>query len=454
MASAELIKPASEKLTPTVVAVSRFRALDSGLLYGTFFLLLFGPLALGAVEPWAVFVLSLGATILFLLWVYRQLKSGSLAVVPNPLFAPMLGFGAVVGLQLAFRTSAYSYATQSSALLYCVYAVFAFVAAQFLQRTTQVKILARTLSIYGFSVSFFAIVQSLSANGKLYWIRTPELGGWIYGPYVSHNHYAGLMEMLFPVALVAALSRNARGNWKWALGAAAVLMASTIFLSGSRGGMIAFLVQMVVLGTILARERNRRSTWTVAAVLVLIAALMLWVGGQEIVRRIVSIDSEAHSELNNGLRLRIDADGLRMLAKKPVIGWGLGTFPAVYPQFRSFYTNKFVNRAHDDYLQLLVETGVLGGAMALWFVVALYRAALKKLPNWQWDINGAVALATLLGCTGILVHSFLDSNLQIPANAALFYAFAAIAAADTNFGSHRKVRHHRKDTSQHMANVQ
>ena len=76
-----------------------------------------------------------------------------------------------------------------------------------------------------------------------------------------------------------------------------------------------------------------------------------------------------------------------------------------------------MNEAHDDYLQLLVEMGGLGFATMLWFVVVMYRGAVKKLGNWPEDINGAVALAAMLGATGILVHGFVDFNLQIPANA-------------------------------------
>ena len=60
------------------------------------------------------------------------------------------------------------------------------------------------------------------------------------------------------------------------------------------------------------------------------------------------------------MRLNIDRDEFRMFLKKPVLGWGLGTFPVVYPQFRTFYTNSFVNEAHNDYLQLLTEMGLLG----------------------------------------------------------------------------------------------
>jgi O-antigen ligase len=115
----------------------------------------------------------------------------------------------------------------------------------------------------------------------------------------------------------------------------------------------------------------------------------------------------------------------------------------VYPQFRSFYTRFFVNQAHNDYLQLLVETGLAGFGIALWFVVLTFRRARAKLENWTETANGTLTVAALLGCVGILVHGFLDFNLQIPANAALFYVLCAIAAAAPLQESQRR-RHTRR----------
>jgi O-antigen ligase len=114
----------------------------------------------------------------------------------------------------------------------------------------------------------------------------------------------------------------------------------------------------------------------------------------------------------------------------------LGVFPEVYPQFSSLSTNLQVGMAHNDYLQLLVEMGALGFATALWFLLTLFRSALKKLKYSPPDRNTAVTLAAMLGVTGILVHSFVDFNLQIPANAALFYGLCMIAAMEPRFGRH------------------
>jgi len=81
---------------------------------------------------------------------------------------------------------------------------------------------------------------------------------------------------------------------------------------------------------------------------------------------------------------------------------------------------------------------LLGFAMMAWFLITLYRHALGKVGKWTSEVSGAVTLACILGLTGILVHSLFDFNLQIPANAALFYVFCTIAAAPPLFQRSRK----------------
>jgi len=306
-----------------------------------------------------------------------------------------------------------------------------FVVTQTLRRSSQFEMLAKLFTGYGAVVATFAVLQGLGPNGKLYWIRTSEQGGAIYGPYVNHNHYAGLMEMLMPFPLVLAATHFTSGNRKVVVAGIAALMAASIFLSGSRGGMAAFIAQMVVLGVLMARKREGgwRQPLMLGSFLAVVIVFLVWMGGNALTQRLISIHSEAREEINGGIRLSIDRDCLRMLIKRPILGWGLGTFPTVYPEFRSFYTTFFVNQAHNDYLQLLVETGLAGFSIAVWFMVVIARRAKGKLNNWTETASGSVTVAALLGILGILVHSFVDFNLQIPANAALFYVLCAVAAS-------------------------
>jgi O-antigen ligase len=198
-------------------------------------------------------------------------------------------------------------------------------------------------------------------------------------------------------------------------------MASTIFLSGSRGGMLSFVLEIVVFGALtLVQKRNPRVALGMVAVCVLVLAFLVFLGKGQVLGRL--------GDLGPGIRLNITKDCLRMFSHRPVLGWGLGTFPTVYPSYRSFYTNLFVNEAHNDYAQLLVETGLLGFGLMLWFLVRLYRSGWPTSRRWEFKWDGAVSLAALLGCTGLLLHSFVDFNLQIPANAAMFYVLCGLAA--------------------------
>jgi O-antigen ligase len=427
--------------TDPAVRASHASALDPVIFYGVFVLLLFGPLAFGAVEAWSIFILEAGAALLLLLWTVRQATSGELSVLGNALFAPMLVFAICIGLQLATGRTAYRYETSSAGLLYCAYGILCFLVIQVVRRTAQVQALTLILTVYGFLLASFAILQSLSSTSQLYWLRTPRSGGWIYGPYVNHNHYAGLMEMLVPVPLIFSLTRGARGPRRAMAALAAALMASTIFLSGSRGGMLALAVQITLLAAVMTwQQKGRKAAVALAIFLLVGVGLMAWLGGSELTKRLVSIHSETRTELSGGLRIQMDRDALKMFVRKPLSGWGLGVFPAVYPQFRSFSTNFFINEVHNDYLQLLVEMGGLGFVTMLWFVWALYRNGARKLHNWTEDTNGAVALVAILGVTGILVHSFFDFNLQVPANAALFYVLCVVAAMEPRFGLSRRRR--------------
>jgi O-antigen ligase len=205
-------------------------------------------------------------------------------------------------------------------------------------------------------------------------------------------------------------------------------MASSIFLSGSRGGMAAFMVQTIFFAAcLIAQRRGRRPALMLAAFLLLTLGFLVWFGGSQISDRLATLHDTWRSDAVSG-RWAIVRDSGAMFTSKPLLGWGLGTFPVVYPQFRSFYTNLFVNQAHNDYLQVLVEMGILGFAATLVFLVLLYRYGLKRQPEAS-GFSHYVRLAALMGCTGIVVHSLTDFNLHIPANAAWFFALAALATA-------------------------
>lgn len=440
---------ATSSVTPPETGLRQKIAPDSLLLSGVFGVLFFGPMAFGAGSPWATFVVEVSAALLFSLWIWKQAAANEVKIRENPLYAPILAFAGVVVVQLVFGWTVYRHDTLSQALLYLAYGLLAFLASQCLRRSTQAKAVAVAISAYGVALASFALIQGLTSNGKLYWIFTPHFGGWIYGPYVNHSHYAGLMEMLVPVPLVFCLTRFAKGRLRLAAAGGAALMAGTIFFSGSRGGMVAIVIEFVVLGLILVKvEGSSKAARGLGYFAVMVVCLLIGVGGVELSQRVATLSSETRHELSGGVRWTINKDSIQMFARKPILGWGLGTFSTAYPQFRTFYTDFFINEAHDDYLQLLVETGLAGFVTMLWFLTRMFRSAMRKLRDWPNEISGAVTLACLLGCVGILVHSFVDFNLQVPANAAWFYVICVLAASPHPIESRHRVRRVRSSRNQ------
>jgi len=420
------LKIASYVVVDTADSISLERGRESGILrwvivLGLCALLIFAVLAFGAVEEWSTFAFEAGAAILFLVWAGRQVVSGQVRLSKNPLYLPALLFFLLLLAQVGLRTSAYGYVTRYEVLQYVSYGIVLLIAAECVREGDARQKFAMVLIVFGVLYAFFALAQELTSNGKFFWVYTPRFNGSIYGSYVNHDHYAGLMEMLVPFPLVASMGHLLSGGKRALVAFCAILMASTIILSGSRGGMLSLVLEIVVFATLtLVQRRNPRVALGAAAVCVLVLVFLVFLGKVQVLGRL--------GNLGPDMRLKITKDCLRMFSHRPVLGWGLGTFPTVYPGYRSFYTNLFVNEAHNDYAQLLVETGLLGFGLMLWFLIRLYKYGLPTSRRWEFKWDGAVSLAALLGCTGLLLHSFVDFNLQIPANAAMFYVLCGLAA--------------------------
>jgi O-antigen ligase len=407
--------------------------LSFGLVAGICALLGFGPLAFGAVQPWSIFVLELGVSLLVILWAAREFVNGQFHIVPNPLYIPIALFAGVVLIQIALHRTAYWYATWSKGLLWASYAGLFFVVSQVFSQRRWISAFGFFCVGYGFLLSLFAIVQQFTSNGKIYWVVSNRYGGWIYGPYVNHAHYAGLMEMLVPFPIIFAIISSAGKAGRAFFLFAAVVTCSTIFLSQSLGGMIAFSAEMAVLSLILFW--NGRSAYReillFGALCVALVSWLAWLRPPGLVERLARLLNPIADAGATG-RVAIIRDCSRMLRQRPVLGWGLGTFPVVYPSFRSFFTNFWVNEAHNDFVQILVETGLAGFACGLAFLTSLFRDGIRNLKHWRSDTGSSLTLAAFLGCIGLLIHGFVDFNLQIPANAAFFFALSALVTTRMN----------------------
>ena len=394
------------------------------LFWGLIGVLCFGTLAFGAATPWGRFVLEAGAALLLVGWGLLGAKAGDFELQWNTVFNPLLCFGLLALAQLLFGLTAYRYATRINLLMLAAYFSMAFLAGQLLVHRKMAIRFVYFCASFGGLYAVFAILQYFTSPGKLYWVQTPKFASYLFGSYVNHNHYAGMIELLVGFPLVLSLSARTAGPIRTLSAFATTLMVVSVFLCGSRGGMIAVTVQMVVAFVLLPRVGNlRRRLVAILVGLTLVVGAVWWLGDAQVFERLSMMANTLDGNAPD-LRQLILKDSLRMWQERPVLGWGLGTFDSTFPSHQSFFFDKAVVYAHDDYLQVLVEEGIVGFGVMLWFVFTVCRRAFRISPDWRESTRRMLPVAALLGCIGLLVHSFTDFNLEMPANGMWFFVLA------------------------------
>ena len=395
------------------------------LRFGVCALVVFGVLAHGAVEDWARAVLETGAGLLFLVWAANAYLKKEERLLISPLLPPLVALSLVVLGQLAFHRTASAYNTRMELQLFLAYLIVLFVAAQAFRTLEDWRGYIWFVMVFGFLVAIFGILQHLTFNGKLYWFREMRYGGIPFGPYANRNHFAGLMELVIPVALVPLVMGKVRRERWFLVGLFAMLPMVALFLSASRGGIISFAVEMAALALLMVLRRAGGRYALAGGVVLLVAVLMVsWLGVRQILERFSSLQT---LEVSVGKRASMRGDTWRIFLDHPWTGTGLGTLQTVFPRYETLYDGKIVNHTHNDYLEALAETGLLGGLCCAWFLAVLFLESMRRLMELNHSLAAALHLSALAGCTGFLVHSLVDFNLHIPANALLFFLMANLA---------------------------
>jgi len=401
--------------------------------------LIMAPLAFGAVQPWAwasLCVLSGGALVL---WAIGCAATRCIRLVVSPMYAVLLLALLLVAGQLVFGRTADPIGTRESLIKLVAYSTIFFLAGQ-LSTDLPPRAWGRlglTIITYVFATAVFAIVQFFSNPHLIYWAVKPRWGGYVFGPYVNHNHYAGLLEVLLPLAIGAVLALPERHALNLA-GAFAVLIGlASVLLCGSRGGSIAVIAELAIfLAILLTRASSESGRATILGALTLAAlatALFVWLDPGSVLNRWEHTASAP--EVAAETRFTMAADSMRMLRSSLISGVGAGAYEVAYPRYQSWVTDSVVDHAHNDYAELLAETGLAGGLLLLAFLCMFFCQALYKLRRRLVDAEGWMRTAAAIACCGLFIHSFTDFNLHIPANAAWFSAAAGLVAAVPVFGT-------------------
>jgi len=393
---------------------------------GICLLVAFSVLAYGTVEVWSASVLEVGAAALLLLWGILMFRTPEPDLRRNALVWPLAAFLLLGLAQLVFGWSVYPYLTRTELPSVAACFVLFFLAVQSFRERRQLRALVWFLLFLGFAVALFGIGQYFTFNGKLYWMRELPEGSYPFGPYVNRNHFAGFVELIGPLGLAVLLFRGVRRELVPLAGLFTLVLVGALFVSPSRGGIVGFGFEVLVLAFIAFRRDKKIPPGAAVVFLLVLAALVAWLDVGQAVDRFVKTRP---GDVASSRRVTILKGTLHIFLDHPLTGTGLGTFVTVYPRYETLYDGKIVNHAHNDYAEALSDTGLFGGLCGVAFLILLFRAALSRLGAEQSRLSLALHAGSLAACCGLLLHSLVDFNLHLPANALLFLLQAFLATS-------------------------
>jgi O-antigen ligase len=387
----------------------------------------FSVFAHGAVEVWSESVLETGAALLLIYWGFVIYRDPQVAIQWSPLNWPFFGFIAIGVLQMVIHSTANPFRARIELLRLAASFILFFLSAQAFRKRSDLVGLTWFLMLLGFSVALLGVIQHFTSEGTIYWIRHPQAGD-VFGPYVNRNHFAGFIELVAPLGMALLVFRGLRRDLLPLTALLTILPVGALILSGSRGGIVCFAFEVSVL-MLLARSRKvpgRPAMIAIAFVTLCAFAFIAWLGAGKAIER---FSKTKLGDVSLSRRASMSRAAVGIFKDHPIQGAGLGTMVSVFPRYDTGYDGLIVDHVHNDYLEALAETGLLGGLCGVSFLWLLFRGALRSFTAEQGHFSRALHAGAIAAVCGILLHSTVDFNLHIPSNALLFLLQAYLATS-------------------------
>jgi O-antigen ligase len=389
-------------------------------------LITFAVLAHGAVEPWAQAILVTGAGVLLVMWAGIRVARQEQPLRWSPLVIPVSGLFLLALVQWFTGISAYAYATKSETLRLGAELILLFLTTQAYRTPKEWTRLVWFLMSLAFAVSLFGIVQHYTWNGKIYWTRAVQHGQEVFGPFVDRDDFAGFVELIFPLGIALLVLDGERRDRRLLVSVFTVFSAAALVVSESRAGILIATGEILLLGMLVWLYGRRSQRWVLVGITAAVVLFAGWLGVGQSLSRFTGSTGAGPSLVD---RFFMSRDTFHIFLEHPILGTGMGTLEYVYPRYATHYVGLIVNHAHDDYVELLSDGGIIGGLFGLAFLIILYRQGMRNLRRAQTPLTRSLYAGGLVACTGILVHELVDFNLHIPSNALIFLVIAYLTTS-------------------------
>ncbi|GAB4057307.1 O-antigen ligase [Uliginosibacterium sediminicola] len=309
-----------------------------------------------------------------------------------------------------------------------------------------------TLVFSGVLQSLIAILLFASKAEYKYFFMQFTQGERVSGTFANWDHLAGYLEMCLSLGIGLMLSHSSgsavgRSSLRDRVVAALkfslsvkmlvrlmlIVMVIALVLTHSRMGNAAFFISLLLVGTcgMFANKKIRKSAFWLVLSLIVVDVLIVgqWIGVERVVQRIqgTALSAEnARGEETLEQRMLPARQSLPALMERPWLGFGGATFYTVFPRFKQQNLPPYYDHAHNDYIEIAMDTGFSGLSMlAMLVLLTLWRLRIFWSAT-QPRLNRGVAFGVSMAILCELIHSFVDFNFQIPANALTFTVVIAL----------------------------
>ena len=392
--------------------------------------------------------------------IIESLGRRSLRVAEPGFLLPLvgvLGLAFIQTVQWPGAASAISvdpYETRSFILTFGSLIIAAEVLFLYTTTTHRLKCVVGLVIAVGSFSAVFGLVQAFYFDSRSAWLPGqffPEQG---FAQFINRNHFALLIEMALGLLLGVLIKGGIPARFKLVGWILAAIMAYSAIAANSRGGLVslaalilfavaAYLMTRQVTGNGFRKDLRRNSfSWmtqfrrisAAAGILLLVTGLIVviiaFVGGETTVTRFEKLRDELETVNSAGVnRNLIWKATLDLFESEPLFGVGFGGYGAAITNFDTSGGKYRLQQAHNEYLEILSNGGIVGFALFALFAVMVGRRTWKNVKSAD-SFREASSFGAAMGIFGVLIHSFVDFGLHIPINAFIFAVLIVIATVD------------------------
>lgn len=428
------------------------------------------PIPYGSVQAWWIALFEFVVFILTFMWISEGLFRGSWLVKEHRALIPLIVIGlysflqsipiffssvAIGNVEITRSISADPFETKLFAVNLVAHTLFFALLVKFTDSEVRFRTLTYVVIGIGVASAVFGLVRFATQSGDssfaLHYLK-PQVG---FGYFINKNHFAFLLEIAFGVMAGLAIFRGITKRAILLFLGCTVVIWVAVSLSSSRGGIFALICQMMlglVLLVSMERDVTDRSQFekvlkaisssgvlraaTVGVMLLLVVLGTFWLGGDNLDKGVSKLPREFGFDQETVRRADIWKASWALFKAHPIVGCGFGGYSAAITKYHDGVGNIAPKQAHNDYLEVLANGGLIGAALGIWFFFGVGKALATRIKSDAGFILAA-RWGAIIALFGVAIHSLVEFGMHLVGNSAVFVALLAIATVNVSSPSNK-----------------